>query len=217
MTRILLVSATEFEIEPTLRFLEKRHSLKKNTYLLEHVRVTVCITKAGMVNTAFELGQFKGDDIDLAINAGVAGSFGTFGIGSVVNVQQDCWSELGAEDGENFLSMDEIGLGQQHVQLQNTFTSSVLAKIPLAKGITVNTVHGRESSIAEVRRRYAPDVESMEGAAFIHAANSFQWKAVQLRSISNAVERRNKNNWNLPLAITNLNTLLLDLLNELNA
>src|SRR5204862_354098 len=85
---------------------------KINTYLLEKMQITICITKAGMVNTAFELGAFKGDDFDLAINAGVAGSFGKYKKGEVVNVTKDCFSELGAEDDLNFLSIDDLGLGE---------------------------------------------------------------------------------------------------------
>ena len=42
----------------------------------------------------------------LAINAGVAGSFGEYDEGEVVNVPDDCFSELGAEDDEEFLSID---------------------------------------------------------------------------------------------------------------
>lgn len=216
MKRILLVSATDFEIEPTLRFLEKGHSYKKNTYLLEHLQVTTCITGAGMVNTAFELGHFRGDDIDLAINAGVAGSFDTFKTGEVVNVTRDCFSELGAENDNTFLSIDEMGLGQQTHEIKNPFLSEITGALPKASGITVNTVHGNEESIRKIKERYKADVESMEGAAFIQAANTFNWKSIQLRSISNRVEKRNKENWNLPLAILNLNKVLLELLNELN-
>lgn len=215
MTRILLVSATDFEIEPTLRFLNKRQSLKKNTYLLEQLQLTVCITGAGMVNTAFQLGQFKGDDIDLAVNVGVAGSFGKFPIGSVLNVTNDCFSELGAEDGDAFLSIDDLGFGKQNVSIQKPFSSGTLNKLPEASAITVNTVHGNAATIADVQRRYACDLESMEGAAFIQAANAFGWPALQLRSVSNLVERRNKDNWNLPLAIEQLNKVLLDLIHEL--
>lgn len=216
MKRILLVSATDFEIEPTLRFLEKWHSYKKNTYLLEHIQVTTCITKVGMVNTAFELGQFKGDEIDLAINAGVAGTFDAFKIGEVVNVTKDCFSELGAENDTAFLSIDEMGLGRQHLEIKNPFLSKITDLLPKASGITVNTVHGNEDSIRRIKKQYPCEVESMEGAAFIHAANTCNWKAIQLRSISNRVEKRNRDNWNFPLAIQNLNDILQNILNELN-
>jgi futalosine hydrolase len=214
MTKIILVSATTFEIEPTLRFLAQHHSLKHNTYLLEKLQVTVCVTGVGMVNTAFELGKFKGDDFDLAINAGVAGSFGEFKNGQVLNVTRDCFSELGAEDRESFLSINELGFGEQHLKIDHPYASKTTNGLAEAKGITVNTVHGYGPSIVAVKKRYNCDVESMEGAAFIHAANAFKWKAIQLRAVSNKIEDRNRNNWELPLAINNLNEVLTGILKE---
>jgi futalosine hydrolase len=216
MTKIILVSATSLEIEPVLQFLSEHHSLKHNTYLLEKLQITVCVTGVGMVNTAFELGKLKGDDYDLAINAGVAGSFGEFKNGQVVKVNEDCFSELGAEDGKNFLSIDELGLGEQHATIRSVFGSACIGRLPAATGITVNTVHGNESSIKNVRKRYNYQVESMEGAAFIHAANAFNWRAVQLRAISNQIEKRNKAAWEIPLAIKNLNEVLLSVILEIN-
>jgi futalosine hydrolase len=216
MIKIIVVSATPFEIEPTLNFLEKQHSLKHNTYLLDKVQITVCITKAGMINTAFELGKFKGDDFDLAINAGVAGSFGKYKKGDLLNVVNDCFSELGAEDDTAFLSIDEIGLGEQKQEIKSLFGCTATQTLAKVSGITVNTVHGNEQSIKKVKERYQAEVESMEGAAFILAANAFNWKAIQLRAISNLVEKRNKNNWDMPLAIKNLNDTLINIITELN-
>lgn len=216
MTKIILVSATSFEIEPLLRFLEGHHSLKHNTYLMEKLQMTVCVSGVGMVNTAFELGKFKGDDFDIAINAGVAGSFSEYENGQVLNVTQDCFSELGAEEDDRFLSIDELGLGEQRVKIRNLYESDLTKGLPKVSGITVNTVHGNEKNIDTVKKRYACDVESMEGAAFIHAANVFNWKAIQLRAVSNKIEKRNKNNWELPLAIKNLNEVLIGLIKEIN-
>ncbi len=48
-------------------------------------------------------------------------------------------------------------------------TGATLASLPAVSGITVNTVHGRDQSIAAVTARLAPQVESMEGAAFMYA------------------------------------------------
>lgn len=177
----------------------------------------VLVTGAGMVNTAFEMGKLIGSRFDLAINAGVGGSFTKFSIGQVVNVQQDCFCELGAEDDKRFLTIDELGLGRQHVKAEHPFENGFTAHIPKTNGITVNKVHGNEKSIARVVERFQPHVESMEGAAFLHAANSFHWKSIQLRSISNLVERRNRSSWNMDLAIRNLNDSLLGLVHSVTS
>lgn len=216
MLKLILVSATAAEIEPTLKYLEGQNSFKWNTFLLEKVQITVCITGVGMYNTAFELGKFKGEHFDLAINAGLGGSFGLFEKGEVVNVISDCFSELGAEDGTDFLSIDELGFGKQHTKIVKTADLKALRDLPETSGITVNTVHGNEKSIEKIKKRYAAGIESMEGAAFIEAGNTLSWKTVQLRAISNLVEKRNRSNWNIPLAVKNLNEVLISIINELN-
>lgn len=208
MKKLILVSATVFEIEPCLQFLKNFKS--------EKFSVKTCITGVGMVNTAFELGKLHSEKVDLAINAGIAGSFGKHKTGEVLKVNQDCFSELGAQDGENFLSIDELNLGAQQVKLNSHFENAFTQQISLARGITVNTVHGEEQSISNIVKKYSPDIETMESAAFIHAANKNNWNALQLRAISNQVEKRNKENWNIPIAIKNLNETLIELLRNLN-
>jgi len=209
MIHIILVSATRFEIEPTLRFLY--------TLNTDKISVTICITNVGMVNTAFELGRLAGKKFDIAINAGIAGSFGKYKAGDVVNVTADCFSELGAEDDQEFLSIDALGFGKQQVSLLHVLENELTKHIPKAAGITVNTTHGNEASIKKAAERYHADVETMEGAAFIHAANVFGWQAIQLRAVSNKVEKRNKANWHIPLAIQALNETLIELLTLINS
>lgn len=209
MINIILVSATRFEIEPALRFL--------NTFNSDKISVTPCITNVGMVNTAFELGKQAGKNFDIAINAGIAGSFGRYKTGGVVQVAEDCFSELGAEDDDEFISIDTLGFGIQKLSIKNVLVNEVTEALPKASGITVNTTHGHEGNIKKIAERYNADVETMEGAAFIHAANAFGWQAIQLRAISNKVEKRNKEAWDIPLAIKALNEKLIELINIINS
>lgn len=169
-----------------------------------------------MVCTAFELGKLATESFDLAIQAGIGGSFGKFSIGEVLRIEQDCFSEMGAEDNEHFLSMDELGLGKQVQEIKFPYRHPLLKKLQLAKGITVNTVHGNEKSIQKVISSHHPEVESMEGAAFIYAMNVCGWPAIQLRAISNIVEKRNRDQWDIPMAVKNLNRVLLELLRALD-
>ncbi|HSN50370.1 MAG TPA: hypothetical protein VLR52_03985, partial [Bacteroidales bacterium] len=64
-------------------------------------------------------------------------------------------------------------------------------------------------------KHWNPDIESMEGAAFFYACFMENVRCMQIRSISNRVEERDKSRWNLDLAFKNLNKTLLNLLNEL--
>ena len=210
MPKILIVAATVPEISHFMQ----AYGIKPGNGpgLLQPEKqpsdIFVLITGAGMVNTAFELGKLIGSHFDVVVNAGIAGSFTKFEIGEVVNVTRDCFSELGAEDDRAFLSVDQLGLGRQHIEAEHPFENEFIAELPKTSGITVNTVHGNEKSISKVVEKYQPYVESMEGAAFLYAANAFNWKAVQLRAISNKITKRDKSAWNMDLAVNNLNLAL---------
>ena len=82
------------------------------------------------------------------------------------------------------------------------------------KGITVNTVHGNEASIEKVKRLYNPAVESMEGAAFFSSCKEIGVEFIQIRAISNYVEKRDKSKWEMALAIKNLNNFIIDFLKD---
>jgi len=168
------------------------------------------ITGVGMVNTAVSLTQqLSRNDYDLVVNMGVAGSFITnLKIGDVVEVIEDTYSELGFEDREGLSFFAEF-------ELNTTFTNKSRTTLSKAKSITVNTVHGDEKSIAKIVRHFNPDIENMEGAAVFQVCEKFGVDCLQIRSISNKVEERNKANWNLPLAIQNLNKEVEKIIEEL--
>ncbi|HQQ93938.1 MAG TPA: futalosine hydrolase [Bacteroidia bacterium] len=216
MPRILLLSATKAEIEPCLQFLQNFKTHLPNQYKLKKIELELCISGAGMVKTAFELGALKSRSFNLAIQAGIAGSFGTYAVGELLRVDEDRFSELGAENGDEFMSMDELGLGEQEQKLLYPYRHPFLCQLKKAKGITVNQVHGNSTSIQKIMARFHPDAESMEGAAFIYAANHCGWPALQLRAVSNLVEKRDRSKWNIPLAVKNLNDFLIQFLKSLD-
>ena len=57
----------------------------------------------------------------------------------------------------------------------------------------------------------------MEGAAFFYACLLAKIPFLEIRSISNYVEARNRETWNLPLAINNLNQILIEILEAFRA
>jgi futalosine hydrolase len=186
--------------------------------------VDVLATGVGMVATAAWCSRALGRaTYDLALNVGVCGSFDpALPPGTVVHVTSDWLAELGAEDGERFLTLDEIGFGggpgdpnASGLMVNHEpppFT--VLHTLPAVVGITVNTVHGHEASIAAAVERFNPQIESMEGAAFMHACLIHEIPFAQLRAVSNMVERRNRAAWKMPLAVSSVCNTALDLLDE---
>ena len=161
----------------------------------------VIVTGVGMVNTTFSLTKsLSKKSYDLVINMGVAGSFSDeIKIGDVVEVIEDNLSEIGFENGNSFSEFTNF-------RIENYFKVDKKTNLKKVKGITVNTVHGNEKTITEIVSRLNPDVESMEGAACFMVCEKFEIPCIQIRSISNKVEKRNTESWNLDLAISNLNT-----------
>jgi futalosine hydrolase len=222
--KILLVVATRSEIEPLLTRYVDPHN--PNRLIFPTATAEVLITGVGMVATAYALGRHLAlNSYDLAINAGIAGSFDfSISIGEVILITEDIFAEQGAEDGEDFLSLDDLGFGEiTQFAAANTAANTAaiqagilnlesIRHIKKVRAITVNRVHGHEFSIAKTLSRFKAQVESMEGAAFFYACNQSQTPCVQIRSISNYVERRNKEKWNIGLAIKNLHECLHNLL-----
>jgi len=206
----LLVSATESEIAPFL----SHFGFKNGSNYLNGNQVVVLVTGVGMVATAFSMGCVLAKySFDFALNVGIAGSFNEgLSLGEVVQVTEDCFSELGAMDGPSFLSIDQLGFGNATMTPLDSETLDILLPSEKKmKGITVNCVHGSDEEILSIKERLCPDIETMEGAAFFYACNQVELPAVQLRSISNYVERRDKSKWNIALAIETLNERLINL------
>lgn len=210
---ILLVVATQPEIAPLL--LKYNASTESDGFKISSHTIKVLITGVGMVATAFALGKHLAlKKYDLAINAGIAGSFDfNLALGDVLIVNEDVFADQGAENGDDFLSISEMGFGESR-QVPTIVNAGSLNTYNLkqARAITVNKVHGNELSIARVIARLNPQIESMEGAAFFYACNNSLTPCIQIRSISNYVERRNREKWNIGLAIKNLNEALFGVL-----
>ena len=176
--------------------------------------IDTLITGVGMVATASWCSRLlSAERFDVALNLGVCGSFRTdLEPGTVVHVVSDRLVELGAEDGDEFLTIQQLKLLDADEfpfrggRLVNEAPPSIAALETLRKvdGITVSTVHGNPGSIARVKDRFHPDVESMEGAAFMYACLIHAVPFAQVRAVSNMVERRNRAAWKLDEAIESL-------------
>ena len=213
--KILLVAATSAEIAPLIA----QHGIGPHANSFTHGKhhVKVLVTGVGMVSTAFALGQeLAQNSYDLAINAGIAGSFDrSIPLGKVLHISDDTFAELGAEDANGFIPIDTLGFGTQYTHaLSPAIPLPFLETIQKASAITVNKVHGDSNSIAATISKYPVHVESMEGAAFFYACAQVELASIQLRAISNWVEPRNRDAWNIPLAIANLNQSVAQLLSE---
>jgi futalosine hydrolase len=217
--KILYITATASEAGA----LDKISGLEqiRDGYRFGKLEIYSLITGVGSVSTAWALKHWidlKGKP-DLAINGGIAGSYkDAFGVGDVVMPSTDCFADAGVEDGDNFLTLYEAGLiNAEEFPLRNglihsdpIYNKKIINTIRPVNAITVNTATGSESSRIKLLNKFNPDIETMEGATFFYICSLENIPFLALRAISNKVEPRNKNNWNIPLALNNLSEKLLE-------
>lgn len=218
--KILIIAATQPELELIQQKLGKGKAPFEITYL---------VTGVGMIATTFELTRIlTKTHFDLAINVGIAGAFDrSIELGEVVEVVEDQFSEELVEDGVDLKTYHEIGLrdkdqmpfqngvlNRTFIFLQSPFIGPEL-NYKEVSAITVNQVHGNDFSIQRIKERLNPQVESMEGAAFFYTCNQMEVPTVQLRAISNYVEKRNREAWKIGLALNNLAEAISTIINKL--
>lgn len=216
---ILLVSATPFEVAPLLEHLNEQFIEYEPFHFQQgEKKVAILITGVGMPLTAYSLGKVLSQNkYDLAIHAGIAGAFDReMEIGTVVEITSDFFADLGVEEADgSFTSVFAMGLidGNQAPfsdgKLSNPNPGNFLSPV---QGLSINKVHGNAQSIKHLRSRYTADVETMESAAFFYACLLESQKFLSIRAISNHVEPRNRDHWNIPLAIKNLNQTMVEMI-----
>jgi futalosine hydrolase len=157
---------------------------------------------------------------DLLIQTGLAGSFNPeIKPGQLVEVEEDCFADIGVDDRGKFRQLFDIGLSDPDLtpysQGRLVNPSAGGYGLPQVKAITVNTVSGSETLIRDRIEMFNPDIETMEGAAFFYVCLQKNIPCIQLRSISNIVEPRNKDAWEMDNALENLNNWLFDFVNNI--
>ena len=205
---LLIVAATDFEIEP---------------FLKENISGDILITGVGIPSTVFHLTKkLFGKKYDLAIQAGIAGAFNhQLKLSEVVAVKEETFADLGIEENGKLYSLFEKGfMNENEFPFENGWLKNnhlILEKInlPYAKGITVNKIGDDALQNKMIEEKFSADVESMEGAAFHYVCLQQQINFLQLRSISNYVGERDRSKWELHNAIENLNTELLKIIEKL--
>ncbi|MBC8173369.1 MAG: futalosine hydrolase [Chitinophagales bacterium] len=223
--QICIVAATQAEIAPLSHFLgvwvaKMLSGIRSVTY--RNLELDLLITGPGIHNTSYHLGrQFAVTKYDMVMNCGICGAFdNTLKIGEPVHIISEEFGDFGADDDNQFRTAFEIGLIEYNTapfkngKLMNAVFPDV-EHIKAVKGLTVNTVHGNEKKIKRSKMKFDADVESMEGAAFFFACLTESLPFLSIRAVSNYIEKRNKNNWNIPLAIENANTALISILDKL--
>lgn len=222
--KILIVSATSTEMLPLIDFLEKEGiKSNDNVYSFRQNDIYILITGIGMISMTFSVTRYCSlNKIDLAINAGIGGAFDPECVlGSVFNITRDRIADLGVEfpDG-NFKDIFEMKLLEKDEfpykdgWLYSNTKTDLFPSLPKVSGVTVNMVSGNMHTIQKIRCKYSPHIESMEGSGFFYVCNLLDIPCIQIRSVSNHIEPRNRENWKILEAVKNLNHTLIQFLKD---
>ncbi len=211
---ILLCAATNFEIAPTLAFLEKEKL---------YTKVDVLLTGIGMLPATYQLARrIAFGRPQLVIQAGVAGGFDeAVALGTTLAVLRETVGDMGVMENNSFTDAFRMGLLNPHEapwqngRLENKH-AALLQQTGLlfADAVTVNEISTAGDRISYYKNGVGATLESMEGAALHYTCLLEDVPFLQLRALSNYVGERNKEQWQMQAAVENLNENLQRILNS---
>ncbi len=213
--RVLLVSATDFEITATTAWLNN-HSGNSNS--LKHKWL---ISGIGQLQTTYSLqNQIHLERPDLVIQAGIGGATDQEEMGAVYTIGSERIADLGVMEKAGFSDVFIMGLDNpdrfpfEQGKLKNPYHHLLTwSGLVVLDGMTVNEI--KSNDFAGFQRNRSPIVESMEGAALHYVCLMEKIPFLQIRAISNRLGERDKTQWKLKDAITNLNDTLVHLIQKL--
>lgn len=193
---ITIAAATDFELNQI-----------KATHIANHA-IRYAVHGVGLLPAAFHLQKIAAEKPDLIIQCGMAGSYNPeIHIGETVVVANEM-TDTGAETGGNtLLSTFDLEFMQKNDfpfeggQLPCPFLKSQAWGLREVSGLTVSYGTGTEETMEKRKNKYHADIETMEGAALHYVCLMMGIPFLQIRTISNKVEKRNKLNWDIPLAL----------------
>jgi futalosine hydrolase len=162
-------------------------------------RFRVTGTGVGPVNAALGVARaLAAEPADAVVSLGVAGAYPGSGlaVGDVVSAETEYYGDLGADSPAGFLDMERLGFRV----VDGHYNRLPLDLFPTAERcafVTRSTCTGTAADAARIVERTGGSVESMEGAAVVHAALAFGLPVGEVRGISNPVADRDRSAWRL--------------------
>lgn len=206
---IAIVAATEMELMEARQLKNDLHQLQFHCHGI------------GLVSAVFHLHKIANAKPDLIIQCGIAGAYDErLSIGKTVLVSDDI-TDLGAEENDHLLDIfdlefvDKNTSPYQNGRLPCPFLLQNKFEIPMVSGLTVNCSSGTDLTIKKRKEKFHASIETMEGAALHYVGLMGNIPFLQLRTISNLVEKRNKSKWDVSLALRNNALELMKILQQL--
>ena len=150
----------------------------------------------------------QGNPYDLVVSAGIGGGFQPeASVGSLVVADEIVAADLGAETGDGFVSVTELGFGRVRHHPPEDLVRLVGDAVGARTGavLTVSTVTGTAERARALRGRHPTALaEAMEGFGVAEAAAAHGVPVLEVRAISNPVGPRDRAAWRIPDALAAL-------------
>ena len=213
---LLLVAATEREITPVRKALDRRDD------------VVYLVTGVGPLETTLHLTRLlvrNEQKIAQVLNIGIAGAYLDSGpqLLDICLAERESLGDFGICGAGEIISFDRSDLQPpMQFDLQNPMlqtAEAILARHDMhySKGnfVTVHCTSGTTARGLLLRDRYQALCENMEGAAVARVCAEFEVSCLEMRCVSNLVEDRDVTKWRLPAAIEKMAEAAALLVNEL--
>jgi futalosine hydrolase len=239
LERLLLITATRLEAEP---FRAELTNLEQIDFPLGELwcgflpasgakspsplQVYLAHLGIGKVNTAAGLALAIERLKPMAvIQFGIGGAYvNSFAsIGTVMAATHDIHIDSGVRTAEGWQGMAQVGFpllikgAETHYNVfptDKTLTQLIVDAVSLPTGIfaTSETITGTFDESTAIQEQFDVSIESMEGAAAAHVCRALGIPFAEIRSVSNIVGERDKQHWDIRLAVKRVNSVVLDTL-----
>jgi futalosine hydrolase len=189
-----------------------------------NLKISFHTSGVGMLSAGYSMAKLIFEDKpDLLIEAGIAGSFDSaVTLGKVVVVKEELIGDMGVEEDEIFIDFFDMKLsnGNDFPYINKKLINPWLPQFNLLRleevtGLTINQISSDKKRIDQLRTKYNPLIESMEGAALHYVCLQTNVAFIQVRAISNYVGERDKDKWELTKALENLGNTIVKYIDKL--
>ncbi|MDB5247902.1 MAG: mqnB [Segetibacter sp.] len=210
--KVVITSATEREISPIKQTIDPLYTGESS-----RLRISFHESGVGILASCFSISKLIFEEKpDLIIQAGIAGTFNNdTPLSKVVAVKEEYVADTGVEENSNLQDLFDLNL--QHPNLfpftNRKLVNPMLEKINLLNldevtAITINEITTRQERIDQLKEKYRPEIESMEGASLHYCCLQTYTPFIQIRAISNYVGDRDKSNWKFKESFENLASII---------
>lgn len=189
--------------------------------------VNVCLAHSGVGKAAAAAAAtslLHHSKADTLLLFGCGGAYPNSGleIGDLAVAEKEIFADEGVLTISGFEDLETMGLPMRQTEeaLYNEWPTdpgmtdwirSQHKDIKAGPFVTVSTCTGTTSKALEIEKRTKGICENMEGAAVVLACHQLSTPMMEVRGISNMVEDRNTSQWDIPLATSAVQEMLIDL------